>query len=922
LKSHLSFIYLIVQAIAASALLVNVLAVNGYPDCTPTKLSDEELKQCGNKGFKMNCSGLALKEVPYEFPPASKFPGQPLCVMDLSNNDLVRVRSNAFNSSSINASEIQFLNLQSNKISNMEEDAFVGLHNLKYLNLHTNGLAWPEHNESFSSLSTLTSLKTIDLKCNTFYTFKGLDTVLLTLPKLNELLITPTFSNARYSFGSGFKNMSLTKLSVSQSWCECYLPIIDNETFSNLSDLTHLDFAGCHVQNITPDALQSLNSTLEELDMSGNVNLTFKGMNFALQGLENSTALQNLYVNYLHIRYEQSVQLTKKDMRYISTMTNLTNLYMNRNKIDVLDPEVMSMIPSTVRSISFNANRFNDGEYIFHLGLAENVTYVDISMQYLGFDPFQLEGGFNYSYEDFSFQTDLMEYSASRENDRKHFVWDYVINEYKKLENRNVSFKAFDWVELLNKMPGFRVKCTCDKKNKLHLPCLPKQLKTLIFSKSRNYGTIKPTLLCDALKLETIDLSLNVFTKWEGPVIGPENLINLNLRGNFCTYISKHFFLALYNLEYLDISHNIFRDVFANSNSNAPWIFSNQRKLKTLNMQQCEIHEFHPSVFKSMSVLEELHLDNNYLKSFDMNLTSACFHTLILRGNKLANLTNELMDYLDKMNTSECVININKSVVLDLSYNPLECSCKQLDFWKWLYNTNVLVRLEKEDNCMSNGVAMPVATPAEVYNLIDKLENVCKDRTWITWAAAGGSLLVGTIITGIVGSIVYRHRWKIRYLIYSRRLRYRHQGFERLFQNDVMISYAKGKSKFVKDELFPRLVEHFDTDRIWIFDRDANLLKPIADNIIAGILSSRKIVLFIDEEYVRDSWCNYDLNMAIMESIESDRNMIIVVLMDVQRNALPKSVLRQLATEDPIVFPERPDDQPAFWATLLAEIQR
>jgi len=118
------------------------------------------------------------------------------------------------------------------------------------------------------------------------------------------------------------------------------------------------------------------------------------------------------------------------------------------------------------------------------------------------------------------------------------------------------------------------------------------------------------------------------------------------------------------------------------------------------------------------------------------------------------------------------------------------------------------------------------------------------------------------------------------------------------------------------------LKEYFNVDRIWAFDRNASLLKPIADNIIAGVCSSRKIVMFIDEEYIGDSWCNYDLNMAIMESIESERNMIIVVLMDVQRSALPKSVLRQMALEKPLVFPERPDDQPAFWTTLVAEIQR
>jgi len=476
---------------------------------------------------------------------------------------------------------------------------------------------------------------------------------------------------------------------------------------------------------------------------------------------------------------------------------------------------------------------------------------------------------------------------------------------------------------MFNKTPGFHVNCTCDKKNKLQLPCLPKRLKTVICSKSRLYGTLKPSLLCDGFNLESLDLSLNILTKWEGPFFGLTNLKNLHLSDNFCTYISKYFFMAVPNLEYLDISRNIVGDVFKMSNPNASWIFSNQRNMKILHMQQCEIHEFHPTVFKSMSVLEELYLDNNNLKSFNMILTSDCFHTLILRGNKLADLPDELMHYLDRMNVSGCVINKNKSVVLDLSYNPLECSCQQLDFWKWQYNTNVHVRHDKVDSCMLNGVAMPLQTRDDVHSLIDKLENdVCKDRTWITWAAAGGSLLFGTIITAIVGYVVYRHRWKIRYLIYSRRLRYRHQGFERLFQNDVMISYAKGKASFVKDIVYPRLMEHFDTDRIWIFDRNASLLKPIADNIIAGICSSRKIVLFLDEEYIRDSWCNYDLNMAIMESIESDRNMIIVVLMDVQASALPLSVLRQLATEEPLVFPERPDDEPAFWANLVAEIQR
>jgi len=361
---------------------------DGSQDCKPIELSDEDLKLCGNKGFKMDCSGLKLTEVPREFPPAKEFPGQPLCVLDLSNNNFVHLRSHAFNSSSINASEIQLLELQLNNISDIEEDAFVGLFNLKYLNLSENGLAWPEHNKSFSSLSKLYSLEAINLKCNTFHTFERLDDVLQKLPNLKSLYISPTFSNVTYTFGSGFRNMSLTTLNVAESSFCCYLTHISNDTFSNLAGLEKLYFSGCSVGDITPGALQPLNLTLQELDMSRNRFLTFEGMNNALQGLENSTTLQTLVVNYLHILEERSVELTKKDMRYISTMKNLTNLYMDLNKIDIMSPDVLFpqlMLPSTLRRFTLVGNRLTRGKYIEYVRFAENLTFLDISTQFLSY---------------------------------------------------------------------------------------------------------------------------------------------------------------------------------------------------------------------------------------------------------------------------------------------------------------------------------------------------------------------------------------------------------------------------------------------------------------------------------------------------------------------------------------------------------
>jgi len=205
-----------------------------------------------------------------------------------------------------------------------------------------------------------------------------------------------------------------------------------------LTGLTHLYFAGCHVQNITPDALQPLNSTLEELDMSRNQNLTFEGMNSALQGLENSTALQNLSANYLHIRYERSIELTKKDMRYISTMNNITNLYLDMNKIDILNAELFTpdlMVPPTLRKVSLAFNRLNKGKYIEYIYKAADLTYLDISRQFMGYRPFQFlerKFGRRYSYRDNAYKSDVTGFSTLHKEEREHYVWDYVIKAYVK----------------------------------------------------------------------------------------------------------------------------------------------------------------------------------------------------------------------------------------------------------------------------------------------------------------------------------------------------------------------------------------------------------------------------------------------------------------------------------------------------------
>ncbi|WAQ95444.1 TLR4-like protein [Mya arenaria] len=213
----------------------------------------------------------------------------------------------------------------------------------------------------------------------------------------------------------------------------------------------------------------------------------------------------------------------------------------------------------------------------------------------------------------------------------------------------------------------------------------------------------------------------------------------------------------------------------------------------------------------------------------------------------------------------------------------------------------------------------------QVYLMVvNTLEHVeCIDRRWITWAISGSSALVAVLLTLIISTIVYRNRWKLRYVYYSRKRRYVQAGFDRLFSNDAMISYSKGKATFIKSSVVPSL-EHTRDLSLWIHDRDSAAGESVAENITHAICTSRTTVLFIDNEYLTDSWCGYDMNIALVESVETQRKLIIVVLMEgLNADRLSIEVLRLLRNERSLEYPESENDNDleAFWNELAMEIR-
>ncbi|CAC5380469.1 Toll-like receptor 4 [Mytilus coruscus] len=155
-----------------------------------------------------------------------------------------------------------------------------------------------------------------------------------------------------------------------------------------------------------------------------------------------------------------------------------------------------------------------------------------------------------------------------------------------------------------------------------------------------------------------------------------------------------------------------------------------------------------------------------------------------------------------------------------------------------------------------------------------------------------GCLTPGRAI--LVITILYRHRWKLRYWYYIAKRHY-FQGYnghprEKRYRFDAFISYADEERVFVTKNVQAKLEEEACL-RLCIHHRDFIPGCDIADNIINAIHQSRKVVFIITEAFLKSEWCIYEIHMAHIENVMSRQgtNMLILVFKEeIPRYRIPK----------------------------------
>ena len=348
-------------------------------------------------------------------------------------------------------------------------------------------------------------------------------------------------------------------------------------------------------------------------------------------------------------------------------------------------------------------------------------------------------------------------------------------------------------------------------------------------------------------------------------------------------------------------------------------IFNNQRQLLYLYLHENFIKDLPKLIFKHQTKLKVLKLQSNYLWRIQFDFTHMTqLVVLDLSENSFTQLNTETQQKLDELRS------ISPNFTLNFNGNPLECSCSTLPFMRWAKNRRSMFQGYHFLECIYNDTKVGFD---QIQELIRELDFQCSMNLAVKLAA--GLLVFAIVITG-VSVFLYRHRWDVRFFcikFVARRNEYvEHEGYRSLFEYDAFVAYHKDDLKWVQHELF----KHLDTEgregdlddqtirfRLCIHDRDFIPGVSIEDNIVRAIENSRKTILVLSQKFLTSGWCEFELQMARMESFDKGRNLIIAVMLEpLEIEKMSKSLKLLIRRNTYIEWFKNPENRENFWKKI------
>ncbi|CAG2230392.1 unnamed protein product [Mytilus edulis] len=635
-------------------------------------------------------------------------------------------------------------------------------------------------------------------------------------------------------------------------------------TFQYLSNIQHLDLSKCRINFILSGAFKNLRY-LEFLDLSDNRCLKFTGIVNVTNDLP-STSIKVLRINKIHQTFALNTELLKCHIKNLFN-TNIVEIHLDGNRLQKSEPGVLNLLPKTLKKVSIADNQFTYGEYLLDIF---SVSVNEVNISYMGMSHYL---------QDKDEECDAI-HSDTSFCDREPHIYRPILNEINKTDflKTNVDDQF---------IPIF----------------IPHQLKRFHFRQCKLRYYFPKIFLSNNL-LEYIDASFNTFYDWRGPILSLKHLKFLDLSNNFCSNVSKLFFIGAPNLTTLLVQNNLLG--FVLPDDHAGDTFAALTILETLNLADNRIPSLPVTIFKSQTNLKTLNLSGNMLENVNFEIKHMPKLSYIdISNNRLSILEDSFIKQLDDLTKHV------RHLTLDMSGNPIKCTCDSIDFIKWLTTTKVVLLNMFQQECRSMKVHLN-----DSLTVNNQLEKKCSSYTTTIVAVASWVVIFAV---AIVGGLLYRYRWKIRYLYYM--VKSKHQGYIKPMQDDndylydAFISYADDDGTFVHSK-FLKHVEEEGQIICCVHKRDFTPGKEIATNITSAIHNSRKTVVIMSRNFLASNWCLFEFNMAKMESIYSRSNENIILLVFIEQLSskdLPLNVLELVQSKSYIEYPNDEYGDVVFW---------
>ena len=345
-------------------------------------------------------------------------------------------------------------------------------------------------------------------------------------------------------------------------------------------------------------------------------------------------------------------------------------------------------------------------------------------------------------------------------------------------------------------------------------------------------------------------------------------------------------------------------------------LFVENPLLEKLSLRNCGIRAVPQHELVYLKHLNTLELDRNCLSNLTLDLRNLSeLAVLNLSRNAISSLPATVTDSLSHMVTG-------RDVILDLTGNPISCSCNNLHFTKWLKTTNITIADRNTLTCNHPTLGLVSIMRVDLENL----QKICfPSYASVIAGSIFGTLSVVCLIA--VAVTIRRKRWAIRYYVHAARQSWHRRfgnGYEQLNENylyDAFVVYSADDRFWVHDKLM-QCLENEHGMHLCIHYRDFIPGHDIEDTIIEALKNSRKAIIVLSPNFLQSNWCHFEFKMARQIDIEEDRSMVILVILEsITGCKLSNTLATMLQRKTYLNWPSEEEGQGLFWTQIVCAVR-